>query len=126
MAIFELAPAIRISTKIVKAQTNKAVLRLAPEIKNGEVANDRTFIVFLATIFTAGLLSLLVINTALARDAFVLGQLKQQAQVLTDQREAILQEVAAKSSPDKLAQSASELGMVASINPSFLDMSVGK
>jgi hypothetical protein len=91
MAIFELAPAIRISTKIVKAQTNKAVLRLAPEIKNGEVANDRTFVVFLATIFTAGLLSLLVINTALARDAFVLGELKQQAQLLTDQREAILQ-----------------------------------
>ena len=126
MAIFELAPAIIISTKIVKAQTNKAVLRLAPEIKNGEVANDRTFVVFLATIFTAGLLSLLVINTALARDAFVLGQLKQQAQLLTDQREAILQEVAAKSSPDKLAQSASELGMLASINPRFLDMSVGK
>ena len=126
MAIFELAPAIRISTKIVKAQTNKAVLRLAPEIKNGEVANDRTFVVFLATIFTAGLLSLLVINTALARDAFVLGELKQQAQLLTDQREAILQEVAAKSSPDKWAQSASELGMLASINPRFLDMSVGK
>ena len=126
MAIFELAPAIRISTKRVKAQTNKAVLRLAPEIKNGEVANDRTFVVFLATIFTAGLLSLLVINTALARDAFVLGELKQQAQLLTDQREAILQEVAAKSSPDKLAQSASELGMVASSNPRFLDMSVGK
>jgi hypothetical protein len=126
MAIFESAPAIRISTKIVKAQTNKAVLRLAPEIKNGEVANDRTFVVFLATIFTAGLLSLLVINTALARDAFVLGELKQQAQLLTDQREAILQEVAAKSSPDKLAQSASELGMVASSNPRFLDMSVGK
>ena len=97
MAIFELAPAIRISTKIVKAQTNKAVLRLAPEIKNGEVANDRTFVVFLATIFTASLLSLLVINTALARDAFLLSELKQQAQLLTDQREAILQEVAAKS-----------------------------
>ena len=126
MEIFELAPAIRISTKIVKAQTNKAVLRLAPEIKNGEVANDRTFVVFLATIFTAGLLSLLVINTALARDAFELSELKQQAQLLTDQREAILQEVAAKSSPDKLAQSASELGMVASSNPRFLDMSVGK
>jgi hypothetical protein len=72
------------------------------------------------------LLSLLVINTALARDAFELSELKQQAQLLTDQREAILQEVAAKSSPDKLAQSASELGMVASSNPRFLDMSVGK
>jgi hypothetical protein len=126
VAIFELAPAIRISTKIVKAQTNKAVLRLVPEIKNGEVATDRTFVVFLATIFTAGLLSLLVINTALARDAFVLAELKQQAQLLTDQREAILQEVAVKSSPDKLAQSAHELGMVASSDPGFLDMSVGK
>jgi hypothetical protein len=126
MAIFELAPAIRISTKIVKAQTNKAVLRLVPQIKNGEVAKNQTFVVFLATIFTAGLLSLLVINTALARDAFVLAELKQQAQLLTDQREAILQEVAVKSSPDKLAESASELGMVASSDPRFLDMSVGK
>jgi predicted transcriptional regulator len=126
MAIFELAPAIKSSTKIVKAQTNKAVLRLVPEIKNGEVASNRTFVIFLATIFTASLLSLLVINTALARDAFVISQLKEQAILITDQREAILQEVAAKSSPDKLAQRASELGMVASSNPRFLDMSVGK
>lgn len=126
MAIFELAPAIRSSTKIVKAHTNKAVLRLVPEIKKGEVASNQSFVVFLATIFTASLLSLLVINTALARDAFVLSQLKDQAQLLTDQREAILQEVAAKSSPDRLAQRASELGMVASSNPRFLDMSVGK
>jgi predicted transcriptional regulator len=126
MAIFELAPAIKSSTKIIKAQTNKAVLRLVPEIKNGEVASNRTFVIFLATIFTASLLSLLVINTALARDAFVISQLKEQAILITDQREAILQEVAAKSSPDKLAQRASELGMVASSNPRFLDMSVGK
>jgi predicted transcriptional regulator len=126
MAIFELAPAIKSSTKIVKAQANKAVLRLVPEIKNGEVASNRTFVIFLATIFTASLLSLLVINTALARDAFVISQLKEQAILITDQREAILQEVAAKSSPDKLAQRASELGMVASSNPRFLDMSVGK
>jgi hypothetical protein len=126
MAIFELAPALEISRKIVREQANKAVLRLVPDIKQGAVAADRTFGIFLGAIFTAGLLALLVINTALARDAFVLGQLKQQAQLLTDQREAILQEVAAKSSPDKLAQSASELGMLASINPRFLDMSVGK
>ena len=89
MAIFELAPAIKSSTKIVKAQTNKAVLRLVPEIKNGEVASNRTFVIFLATIFTASLLSLLVINTALARDAFVISQLKEQAILITDQREAL-------------------------------------
>ena len=125
MAIFELAPALEISRKIVREQANKAVLRLVPDIKEGTVAADRTFGIFLGAIFTAGLLALLVINTALAQDAFVLKDLKQQAQVLTDQREAILREVARKSSPDQLSQSAAKLGMVASNNPRFLDMSAG-
>ena len=125
MAIFELAPALEISRKIVREQANKAVLRLVPDIKEGTVAADRTFGIFLGAIFTAGLLALLVINTALAQDAFILKDLKQQAQVLTDQREAILREVARKSSPDQLSQSAAQLGMVASINPRFLDMSAG-
>jgi predicted transcriptional regulator len=90
------------------------------------VAGDKTFATFLLAIFVASLISLLVINTALARDAFLLGQLKQEAQLLTDKREAILRDVAAKSSPDKLAERAAQLGMVASVNPRFLDMSVGK
>ena len=125
MAIFELAPALEISRKIVREQANRAVLRLVPDIKQGAVAADRTFGIFLGAIFAVGLLALLVINTALAQDAFVLKDLKQQAQILTDQREAILREVAQKSSPDRLAQSATDLGMVASINPQFLDMSAG-
>ena len=125
MAIFELAPALEISRKIVREQANKAVLRLVPDIKEGTVAADRAFGIFLGAIFTAGLLALLVINTALAQDAFILKDLKQQAQVLTDQREAILREVARKSSPDQLSQSAAQLGMVASTNPRFLDMSAG-
>ena len=125
MAIFELAPALEISRKIVREQANKAVLRLVPDIKEGAVAADRTFGIFLGAIFSAGLLALLVINTALAQDAFILKDLKQQAQVLTDQREAILREVARKSSPDQLSQSAAQLGMVASTNPRFLDMSAG-
>ena len=125
MAIFELAPALEISRKIVREQANRAVLRLVPDIKQGSVAADRTFGIFLGAIFAVGLLALLVINTALAQDAFVLKDLKQQAQILTDQREAILREVAQKSSPDQLAQSAADLGMVASTNPRFLDMSAG-
>jgi len=125
MAIFELAPAIEISRKIVLEKTNKVVLRLVPEIKSGEVAAQRTFAIFIATIFTAGLLTLLVVNTALAKDAFLLKQLKQEAQSLTDQREAILRQVAQRSSPEKLAEQASKLGMIASTNPKFLDMSAG-
>lgn len=125
MAIFELAPALKISRKVVKEQTNRVVLKLVPEVKSGQAVADRTFGIILATIFTLGLFALLVINTALAQDAFKLSELKVQAQILKDEREAILKEVAKKSSPDQLAESASNLGMIAAKKPYFLDMSVG-
>jgi hypothetical protein len=74
-------------------------------------------VIAISSIFITGLLALLIINTALAQDAFKLQQLKQQATVLEDQREAILRQVAEKASPDHLAVSAAKLGMVASTNP---------
>lgn len=123
MAIFEFAPALEISRKIVKEKTNKAVLKLVPDINSGEVVADRTFGILLTAIFTLGLIFLLAINTALAQDAFKLSELKVQAQILKDEREAILRKVAEKSSPDKLAKSASNLGMVPISSPNFLDMS---
>lgn len=126
MAIFDLAPAFRNSRELVRTQTNKAVLKLVPEAKTGQVAGSKSFATFLTAIFIASLIGLLMINTLLARDAFLLGQLKQEAQILTDQREAILQELAAKSSPDRLAEQATQLGMVASTNPRFLDLSAGR
>ncbi|NCV74139.1 MAG: hypothetical protein EBW24_04370 [Actinobacteria bacterium] len=123
MAIFEFAPALEISRKIVKEKTNKAVLKLVPDINSGEVVADRTFGILLTATFTLGLIFLLAINTALAQDAFKLSELKVQAQILKDEREAILRKVAKKSSPDKLAESASNLGMVPISSPNFLDMS---
>lgn len=75
MAIFELAPALKISRKVVKEQTNRVVLKLVPEVKSGQAVADRTFGIILATIFTLGLFALLVINTALAQDAFKLSEL---------------------------------------------------
>jgi cell division protein FtsL len=123
MAIFEFAPALEISRQIVREKTNKAVLKLVPDIKSGEVVADRTFGILLTAIFTVGLMALLAINTALAQDSFKLSELKVQAQILKDEREAILKEVAQKSSPDKLAENASKLGMVPISSPNFLDMS---
>jgi cell division protein FtsL len=123
MAIFEFAPALEISRQIVREKTNKAVLKLVPDIKSGEVVADRTFGILLTAIFAVGLMALLAINTALAQDAFKLSELKVQAQILKDEREAILKEVAQKSSPDKLAENASKLGMVPISSPNFLDMS---
>jgi hypothetical protein len=123
MAIFDFAPAIERSRKAVSETTAKAVLRLVPEMESGKQASDKGFVIAISSIFITGLLALLIINTALAQDAFKLQQLKQQATVLADQREAILRQVAEKSSPENLAASAAKLGMVASINPRFLDLS---
>lgn len=123
MAIFDFAPAIERSRKVVSETTAKAVLRLVPELESGKKASNRGFVIAISSIFLLGLLSLLIINTALAQDAFKLQQLKQQATVLTDQREAILRQVAEKSSPENLAISAEKLGMIASTNTRFLDIS---
>ena len=123
MAIFDFAPAIERSRKAVSQTTAKAVLRLVPDIESGKQASDKGFVIAISSIFITGLLALLIINTALAQDAFKLQQLKQQATVLEDQREAILRQVAEKASPDNLAFSAAKLGMVASTNPRFLDLS---
>jgi len=126
MAIFDFAPAIERSRKAVSQTTAKAVLRLVPEMESGKQASDKGFVIAISSIFITGLLALLIINTALAQDAFKLQQLKQQATVLADQREAILRQVAEKSSPENLAASAAKLGMVASTNPRFLDLSAAE
>ena len=126
MAIFDFAPAIERSRKAVSETTAKAVLRLVPEMESGKQASDKGFVIAISSIFITGLLALLIINTALAQDAFQLQQFKQQATVLADQREAILRQVAEKSSPENLAASATKLGMVASTNPRFLDLSAAE
>jgi hypothetical protein len=126
MAIFDFAPAIERSRKVVSENTNKVVLRLVPELANGKKADTHTFGFVVGAVFIGGLISLLIINTALTQDAFKLQELKIQATTLADQREAILREVAAKSSPNKLAQSAVEMGMVVNLNPKFLDLTANE
>ena len=126
MAIFDFAPAIERSRKVVSENTNKVVLRLVPELAIGKKADNHTFGFVVGAVFIGGLISLLIINTALTQDAFKLQELKIQATTLADQREAILREVAAKSSPNKLAQSAVEMGMVVNLNPKFLDLTANE
>jgi multidrug efflux pump subunit AcrB len=71
----------------------------------------------------ASLIALLVINTSLNQDAFVLQRLKQQMNVVNDQRDAILRAQAEKSSPISLSAAAIKLGMTPSTTPSFIELS---
>jgi hypothetical protein len=69
------------------------------------------------------MLATFVISSLSTRDAFTLATLQREAQVLSDQRDAINREVAFRSSPNALANSAIKLGMVPNSQPRFIEIS---
>ena len=83
------------------------------------------FVGVVVSLLAAGLLGLLVLNTALAQDAFTLHTLKQESRALEDREEALRREVEARRSPQELASRATELGMVPAGPPAFLRLSDG-
>jgi len=122
MALTSLAPAVTRSKKILAEKSTEVALKLVPEPSAGKQADRRFFAVFVSIVGTLGLLLLLFINTLLAQDAFKLSGLKAEAKLVSDQREAIAREIDAISSPEALAQKATELGMKPSKVPNFLEL----
>jgi cell division protein FtsB len=82
--------------------------------------NHFTAILIGAVIFN--LLLLLLINTLMTKDAFVLERLKQQSANIQDERDALLREVSALNSPDHLSATAQKLGMVPVGNITYLTL----
>ncbi|MFF0293615.1 septum formation initiator family protein [Kitasatospora sp. NPDC004614] len=78
------------------------------------------FAVLVVTLLSAGLLGLLMLNTALNEGSFTMSRLKKQTTEATDQQQSLQQEIAAQSAPDALEQRARELGMVPGGAPVFL------
>ncbi|MFD8479568.1 septum formation initiator family protein [Kitasatospora sp. NPDC059673] len=78
------------------------------------------FAVLVVTLLSAGLLGLLMLNTALNEGSFTLSRLKKQTTEATDQQQSLQQEIAAQSAPDALEQRARDLGMVPGGDPVFL------
>lgn len=126
MATSFLAPAIARSRELVISRSTKAVLTLVPELKKeeGEEINARAFVILLGGVLGVGLLSLLLINTLLTQDAFVLQRLKHSVNMTNDQRDAILRNVATESSPENLSAVAQKMGMVPASNPQFINISI--
>jgi hypothetical protein len=65
---------------------------------------------------------LLLINTMLNQDAIALDNLKYEAKLVSDEREAIARQIDTMSSPEALAKTATELGMKPSESPTFLSL----
>jgi hypothetical protein len=96
------------------AEQTRAALKLVPDltVDNSEAVSSRAFIGFLIGIFTAGLLLLLSVNTALTSGAFTLENMKLQLAAANDQRDTVLNQVGTYSSPNNLAVAATKLGML--------------
>ena len=120
MAMTALAPAITRSKEILAEKSSRVVLKLVPDLSSGQQANRKFFAKFVTIVGVIGLLFLLVINTLLNQDAIALAELKYEAKLVSDEREAIARQIDAMSSPEALAQAATDLGMKPSESPTFL------
>ena len=109
------------------ADQTRSALKLVPDLSvaNSQAVSNRAFIGFLIGIFTAGLLILLNVNTALTSGAFTLENMKLHLAEVNDQRDALLNQVASFSSPDKLAVTATKLGMQPQTTINFLNINGG-
>ena len=122
MAMTALAPAITRSKEIFAEKTSQVALKLVPDLSDGKQADRKFFAIFVSAVGGIGLMLLLLINTLLAQDAFELTNLKLEAKLVSDEREAIARQIDKISSPEALAKSATALGMKPSENPTFLSL----
>lgn len=121
MAMPALAPVISRSREYVAQRSNEVLLKVVPPLENGR-ATHRFFAIFVSALTVFGLMMILFINTLLAQDAFELSNLKVEAKLIADQREAIDRAIAYQSDPSTLAQRATALGMKPSDAPNFLNL----
>jgi hypothetical protein len=83
------------------------------------------FAVFCMTVLAAGLVALLMMNTALASGIYQLKTLQGESGTLTDQQEQLTQVVDDLRSPRNLADRAQQLGMVPAKSMAFVRISDG-
>ncbi|MSO28172.1 MAG: hypothetical protein EXQ75_00235 [Candidatus Planktophila sp.] len=113
---------VRVPRQKLSAKSAEVFLKLLPNLSEGAQATHRFFAIFLSAVAGIGLLILLAVNILLAQDAFTLSELKAEAKVVADQREAINRQIESVSSPAALAAQAEALGMRASQSPVFLNL----
>lgn len=123
MALPILAPAITKTRQAIAQSSQRTILRLVPEIQSGKQITNRSLSILTTILMVFIMLGTFVISSLSTRDAFTLATLQREAQVLSDQRDAINREVAFRSSPNALANSAIKLGMVPNSQPRFIEIS---
>ncbi|GAU68258.1 16S rRNA methyltransferase RsmH [Streptomyces sp. NBRC 110611] len=78
------------------------------------------FVLLVVVLLGSGLITLLLLNSALNQGSFELSELERRTAELRDEQQALQQEVDASSAPGALERRARELGMVPGGAPVFL------
>ena len=80
--------------------------------ESAERAVRASFVVLVLLVLSLGLVSLLIVNTALARNSFTVSALQRHNVELAERTQALQEDLSRAASPSVLAKSARELGMV--------------
>ncbi|MFC8794934.1 FtsB family cell division protein, partial [Streptomyces cinereoruber] len=95
--------------------------RLGRLMPSGPSTAARTpFVLLVVVLLGGGLISLLLLNSALNQGSFELNELKNKTTELTDEEQALQRDVDHYAAPDALERRARELGMVPGGSPAFL------
>ncbi|MER5477919.1 septum formation initiator [Streptomyces sp. NPDC002734] len=86
----------------------------------GSQAARTPFVLLVVALLGGGLITLLLLNSALSEGSFRLSDLRRETKTLTDDEQALQRDVDAYAAPDALARRAQELGMVPGGDPAFL------
>lgn len=104
--------------------------RAAPRLRVVGGADTRSsglpFAIVCVGLLVAGLITLLLLNTALARGSFTMGDLSSTSGQLTDTEMTLRSELQAQEAPASLAHRAVQQGMVPSASSAFIRLSDGK
>jgi outer membrane murein-binding lipoprotein Lpp len=99
-------------------------IRLAAHRAKG--SSRAPFMVLVVALLGGGLLSLLLLNTALNQGSFEVGRLQKEQDRMSDERQALQRELDARAAPGELARRAQEMGMVPGGSPAFIDPVTGQ
>ncbi|MEU7371625.1 septum formation initiator family protein [Streptomyces hygroscopicus] len=86
----------------------------------GATARRTPFVLLVVVLLGSGLIALLLLNSSLNQGSFDLSKLEKQTKELTDERQALQQDVDKLSAPAALERRARALGMVPGGSPVFL------
>ncbi|WP_345025522.1 hypothetical protein, partial [Actinomadura keratinilytica] len=114
--------------KPAKAALAAKAERAAPRsaARRGAAPPRTPFVLLIVGLLGGALVSLLLLNTVLAEDAFTLTRLQKSNKLLAQQKEALQEDIAREESPAILAQRAEALGMVRPTQVAYLDEPTGR